>query len=268
MAPKKAPEPEPEPEAEEAPPEPEEGDGTFYFGDGSKYGEQHPQPSRAWCARPPAVPPTRLLPSTEGHWMIKDGVKMRHGKGMFVEGVEEGSTPQSYEGEWSEDAMNGYGIFRYATNAKYEVRQDQASSPHDWPASAVGRQRAHGMCKPCPHRALLPHHLAGRVRQQPVFGAWHVHLPRRLDVRRCVQGGPDAWRRLLHRQAGTRHTAWTHPPTPRAWAARSLALALRIQLPTLRHRRSCRAAQGVSWKGKFYNGMGPGLPTDATFLAA
>ena len=41
MAPKKAPEPEPEPEAEEAPPEPEEGDGTFYFGDGSKYGEQH-----------------------------------------------------------------------------------------------------------------------------------------------------------------------------------------------------------------------------------
>lgn len=61
---------------------------------------------------------------------------------------------------------------------------------------------------------------------------------------------------------------WTHPPTPRAWAARSLARALRIQLPTLRHRRSCRAAQGVSWKGKFYNGMGPGLPTDATFLAA
>jgi hypothetical protein len=146
--------------------------------------------------------------------MIKDGVKMRHGKGMFVEGVEEGSTPQSYEGEWSEDAMNGYGIFRYATNAKYEVRQDQASSPHDWPASAVGRQRAHGMCKPCPHRALLPHHLAGRVRQQPVFGAWHVHLPRRLDVRRCVQGGPDAWRRLLHRQAGTRHTAVDSPTDP------------------------------------------------------
>ena len=56
MAPKKAPEPEPEPEAEEAPPEPEEGDGIFYFGDGSKYGEQHPQPSRAWCARPPLCP--------------------------------------------------------------------------------------------------------------------------------------------------------------------------------------------------------------------
>ena len=26
--------------------------------------------------------------------------------------------------------------------------------------------------------------------------------------------------------------------------------------------------QGVSWNGKFYNGMGPGLPTNATFLAA
>ena len=37
--------------------------------------------------------------------------------------------------------------------------------------------------------------------------------------------------------------------------------------PSLSHP-PCHAAQGVSWKGKFYNGMGPGLPTNATFLAA
>ena len=60
--------------------------------------------------------------ASEGLWLMKDGVKMRHGKGMFVEGVPEGSTPQSYEGEWREDAMHGFGTFRYATNAKYMVR--------------------------------------------------------------------------------------------------------------------------------------------------
>jgi len=126
MAPKKAaaaaePEPEPEPEA---PPEPEEGEGIFYFPDNSKYGACEHRP-------PPASSVAVLVRSlharsrvAEGLWLMKDGVKMRHGKGMFVEGVPEGSAPQSYEGEWREDAMHGYGTFRYASNAKYVVRHE------------------------------------------------------------------------------------------------------------------------------------------------
>merc|ERR1740133_471549 len=138
MAPKKgAPPPEPEPEPEpEAPPEPEEGEGIFYFPDNSKY---------------------------EGLWLMKDGVKMRHGKGMFVEGVPEGSAPQSYEGEWREDAMHGHGTYTFPDGSSYE-------------------------------------------------GAF---------------------------QAGQMHGAGCYLDK-----------------------------QGVSWNGKFYNGMGPGLPTNATFLAA
>ena len=72
---------------------------------------------------------TRAPCAAEGHWLVKDGVKMRHGKGMFIEGVPDSSTtPQSYEGEWKEDAMSGYGVFRYATNAKYEVRGGSGGS--------------------------------------------------------------------------------------------------------------------------------------------
>ena len=47
----------------------------------------------------------------------------------------------------------------------------------------------------------------------------------------------------------SRTTSW-HTPSPPPLAALS-------EPP-------CHVAQGVSWKGKFYNGMGPGLPTNAT----
>ena len=43
------------------------------------------------------------------------------------------------------------------------------------------------------------------------------------------------------------------PAPPRAWLGATV---------------SPFASQGVAWKGKFYNGMGPGLPTSATFLAS
>ena len=51
---------------------------------------------------------------------------MRHGHGMYVDGVAEG---QTYEGEWQEDVMQGRGIFRYASNAKYEVLAAHATRP-------------------------------------------------------------------------------------------------------------------------------------------
>ena len=123
MAPKKAAaaaEPEPEPEPEE-PPEPEEGEGIFYFPDNSKYGARSTACERLAVLVRSLHARSRVA---EGLWLMKDGVKMRHGKGMFVEGVPEGSAPQSYEGEWREDAMHGHGTFRYASNAKYVVCYD------------------------------------------------------------------------------------------------------------------------------------------------
>ena len=53
----------------------------------------------------------------EGEWLIKDGVKMRHGQGIYIDGMAEG---QTYEGEWQDDTMTGRGVFRYASSAKYE----------------------------------------------------------------------------------------------------------------------------------------------------
>ena len=90
MAPKAAPEePPPEAEGEEAA-EPEEGTGAFLFRDGSKY---------------------------DGAWLVKDGVKRRHGRGVYVDGDAE---DQVYEGEWADDMMQGRGTFRYASGATYE----------------------------------------------------------------------------------------------------------------------------------------------------
>ena len=77
--------------AEEEPvEEPESGEGTFAFSDGSKY---------------------------DGAWLLKEGVKMRHGRGVYIDGAAE---EQTYEGEWLEDKMEGRGTFRYASGAKYE----------------------------------------------------------------------------------------------------------------------------------------------------
>ena len=68
---------EPEPEPEPEPEEPQEGESAFTFTDGSKY---------------------------EGAWVIKEGKKLRHGHGVFIDGAAKG---QTYEGEWADDAMAG-----------------------------------------------------------------------------------------------------------------------------------------------------------------
>lgn len=89
VPPKEAPPP-PEPPPEAAPVEPETGSGAFLLSDGSKY---------------------------DGEWMMVDGVRCRHGKGLHVDGLVKG---QTYQGEWHMDKMHGRGVFRYACNAKYE----------------------------------------------------------------------------------------------------------------------------------------------------
>ena len=51
-----------------------------------------------------------------GSWKLNaDGVKMRHGRGVFDDGAR-----QRYEGEWADDCMHGRGTFEYASGARYE----------------------------------------------------------------------------------------------------------------------------------------------------
>mmetsp|Transcript_29398 Transcript_29398/g.54436 ORF Transcript_29398/g.54436 Transcript_29398/m.54436 type:complete len:157 (-) Transcript_29398:187-657(-) len=78
---------EPEPEEEEPEPEIEEGNGTFLYPDGSKY---------------------------EGDWRSVDGLRFRQGRGKFTTG------PESYEGDWNEDVMEGQeGTYTFSSGAVY-----------------------------------------------------------------------------------------------------------------------------------------------------
>ena len=57
-----------------------------------------------------------VLVCAAGDWKANaEGVKMRHGRGVYDDGAK-----QRYEGEWAEDMMHGRGTFEYASGAKYE----------------------------------------------------------------------------------------------------------------------------------------------------
>eukprot|EP00164_Ancoracysta_twista_P006153 GFYU01008509.1.p1 GENE.GFYU01008509.1~~GFYU01008509.1.p1 ORF type:complete len:161 (-),score=46.07 GFYU01008509.1:278-760(-) len=57
--------------------------------------------------------------------------RLRHGHGVFI------SEGQSYEGDWVNDAMEGYGIFRFLTGAQYEGEMQQnrfhGKGKYRWP---------------------------------------------------------------------------------------------------------------------------------------
>ena len=197
MAPK-APEPEPEPEAEEAP-EPEEGSGAFSFEDGSKY---------------------------EGAWLKKEGVTMRHGRGVYVDGDAE---DQCYEGEWFEDMMQGRGTFRYASGAKYEVRMRTRRRSVRLPPKthrsvafsfALIAARASLCMRVVPVLTMLPDPC---LRAQGEFVANKYHGYGTFAF-------PDGSKYEGNFKDNQMHGAGTYTD-----------------------------ASGVEWKGKFYNGTGPGL---------
>jgi hypothetical protein len=81
--------------------------GSFVFGDGSRYGASH-ESAGAWSLR--------LVRAADGQFERVDGVVKRHGHGTYTDGAE------TYEGEWSHDAMHGQGRYRSATGSSYEVR--------------------------------------------------------------------------------------------------------------------------------------------------
>ncbi|CAK4067829.1 unnamed protein product [Aphanomyces euteiches] len=76
----------PEENTQELPPE-VQGSGVFHFVDGSQY---------------------------DGDYQSFNQVIMRHGKGTLING------PEKYTGEWSQDQMQGKGIYSFASGASFE----------------------------------------------------------------------------------------------------------------------------------------------------
>lgn len=56
-----------------------------------------------------------------GDWKLIDGVKVKEGKGRLVHAFKNPQIQiaEEYEGEWSNDMMNGYGVYKYASGSIY-----------------------------------------------------------------------------------------------------------------------------------------------------
>lgn len=221
MSPKAA-EPEAEPE-EEAPEEPQEGSDSFQFADGSKF---------------------------KGSWVMKDGVRVRQGHGVFTDGTIEG---QTYEGEWADDMMEGRGTFVYASGAKYvggfQANKYSGFGKFTFPDHSVYEGSFKARCPTetpravaCPagpaigDGATTHHHgpACPRAAHSPLL------LPPPAVL--LVAGWPP-----LPPPAGLRHRLSHRPRCPRP------------QDNQMHGSGTYTDAQGVEWKGKFYNGTGPGL---------
>ena len=53
-----------------------------------------------------------------GQWEIIEKVKKRHGHGKFTHSLS--GLTEEYEGEWNNDQIEGYGVYKYLSGAKYE----------------------------------------------------------------------------------------------------------------------------------------------------
>lgn len=62
----------------------------------------------------------------EGAFEEVDGKRVRHGAGVFTDGVE------TYDGEWHADEMHGEGSYTAASGAKYRVRSRSLPSSTAW----------------------------------------------------------------------------------------------------------------------------------------
>lgn len=56
-----------------------------------------------------------------GNWKLINGVKVKEGHGKLTHAFANTKIPltEEYEGEWSNDMMNGYGVYKYASGATY-----------------------------------------------------------------------------------------------------------------------------------------------------
>jgi len=56
-----------------------------------------------------------------GNWKLTNGAKVKEGHGKLSHIFPNSKVPltEEYEGEWSNDMMNGYGVYKYASGATY-----------------------------------------------------------------------------------------------------------------------------------------------------
>ena len=93
-----APPPQPEPvlEKEEAKEVPQSGFGRFEYINGTLYA---------------------------GNWKLHNGAKVKHGQGKITfPGAQSTSSEygfEDYEGDWEDDLMHGYGVYKYTSGAVY-----------------------------------------------------------------------------------------------------------------------------------------------------
>ena len=56
-----------------------------------------------------------------GNWKLLNGAKVKHGQGRITFSSTTASDlgNEEYEGDWEEDAMHGFGVYRYTSGAVY-----------------------------------------------------------------------------------------------------------------------------------------------------
>lgn len=56
-----------------------------------------------------------------GNWKLLNGQKVKHGHGKitFQSMMTSGFGEEEYEGDWEDDMMHGYGVYKYTSGATY-----------------------------------------------------------------------------------------------------------------------------------------------------
>ena len=54
-----------------------------------------------------------------GNWKILGGKKMKHGHGKATYAGVQGHGKESYEGDWQDDKLHGYGRYTFTSGAVY-----------------------------------------------------------------------------------------------------------------------------------------------------
>ena len=85
-----------------------------------------------------------------GQWEIIDKLRKRHGHGKFTHSIS--GLTENYEGEWSNDSMEGYGVYNYLSGSRYEgiwsKNQQHGQGTFYFPNGSkyLGQWEHHKMC--------------------------------------------------------------------------------------------------------------------------
>ena len=248
MPPKGKAEPEPEPEAE-APEEPQEGHGTFVFPDGSKYGARR-----------------RLAPTPRARAAADCSPTDRRARARRGELADAG---------WAEGAARARRLHQRRhrrQRLRRRVARRQDARPRHLPLReqrqvrgerSAARRARHGRAAGAPTpvrvdpgvRRAYRRRASSRTTCTPASACTPSPTARatrdRLSTRRCMAREPSQTRRCAFVGGGE------------GWVLDAGVGRMERCLG----RPARRAAQGIPWRGQFYNGTGPGLPGCATVVA-